>query len=120
MAAHLQPTDDQIEQVSMCIPGITRDEAIQRLKVAYSSNQSGLRLIYFGQGNNNNVDQAVNEYFDNPEGGNKVCARSEKGSLEADISSIDGTRHSSATIKMVTPTIRAYVRVLKYLSIYTN
>lgn len=54
MAAHLQPTDDQIDQVLMCIPGIARDEAIQRLK-----------------GNNNNVDQAVNEYFDNPEGGSK-------------------------------------------------
>lgn len=54
MAAHLQPTDEQIEQVLMCIPGIARDEALQRLK-----------------GNNNNVEQAVNEYFDNPEGGSK-------------------------------------------------
>ncbi|CZR60074.1 uncharacterized protein PAC_09969 [Phialocephala subalpina] len=53
MAAHLQPTDDQIDQVLMLL-GIARDEAIQRLK-----------------GNNNNVEQAVNEYYDNPNGGNK-------------------------------------------------
>ncbi|KUJ11698.1 uncharacterized protein LY89DRAFT_786579 [Mollisia scopiformis] len=53
MAAHLQPNNEQIENV-VNLTGVSREEAIQRLK-----------------GNNNNVEQAIGEFFDSDGSSNK-------------------------------------------------
>jgi hypothetical protein len=54
MAGLYQPTREDIDSFLSLVPGIPEAEVISRLK-----------------GNNNNVEQAIGEYFDNAGSGNK-------------------------------------------------
>lgn len=60
-----QPTDEDIDMVCS-LTTITRSEAISRLKVCLNAGSLFSGMLTFLQGNNNNVSQAVNEYYENP------------------------------------------------------
>lgn len=69
-----QPTEEAIEM--MCdLTAITRQEAVLRLKVRHNSSTLLRKNSCLCQENNNDVTQAINEFFENP-GSNPVSSGS--------------------------------------------
>jgi hypothetical protein len=67
-----QPTEEEIQNFMSVVPGIERSEVIARIKVGYLFMVANKQLK--DQGNNNNVEHAINEYYENiGEDNNKVC-----------------------------------------------
>ena len=66
-----QPSEDDIQNFMAVIPEVNRQEAIARIKVDRLRNLGCKQLTK--QGNSNNVEYAINEYYE--DGGNrtKVC-----------------------------------------------
>lgn len=73
MTAQFQPSDADVNSfLDLVGHTVQRPEAVARLKVILGARIAGSLLIKFGaQGNNNNVEQALNEYYDSPDN-NKV------------------------------------------------
>ena len=65
------PTQEQIDNFRILVPDLDEQQVIRRLKVS-SGQYLKLFVADYFQGNNNNVEQAVGEYFDNPSDSNKV------------------------------------------------
>tara|TARA_R110002060_G_scaffold22052_7_gene29917 strand:+ start:741 stop:977 length:237 start_codon:yes stop_codon:yes gene_type:complete len=73
MTAQFQPSDADVNSfLDLVGHTVQRPEAVARLKVIMGASIAASLLIKLGaQGNNNNVEQALNEYYDSPDN-NKV------------------------------------------------
>jgi len=72
MTMAYQPTEEEIRSFMAVVPGIERREAIARIKV--NRLHWLFRTLWLTeQGNNNNVEYAINEYYEDPGSSTKVC-----------------------------------------------